>query len=127
LDKLSSEGVATYYGLQNDVKKFINECHCVVLPSYHEGMSNTLLEGAAMGRPLIASNIAGCREAVIDNESGYLVEKANKEDLYQKIKNFISLDLEQKKQQGQKSRELVETHFDREKVNLQTVEKILGV
>ena len=61
---------------------FIQESNCVVLPSYHEGMANTLLESASVGRPIITSDIYGCKEAVVDKKSGYLVKVQDKEDLY---------------------------------------------
>ena len=66
LDKLEQAGVVKYHGYQPDMKRFYAMASCVVLPSYHEGMSNVLLEGAATGRALITSDIPGCREAVED-------------------------------------------------------------
>lgn len=64
LQDLEQKGILKWYGYQEDVKPFIEKAHCFVLPSWHEGMANTLLESAAMGRPLITSDIPGCREAV---------------------------------------------------------------
>ena len=72
LDRAQKTGIVQYHGFQSDVNSFIKKAHCVVLPSYHEGMSNVLLEGAAIGRPLIASDIPGCREIVQNGVNGFV-------------------------------------------------------
>ena len=72
VNELEQTGVVKYHGYQSDMKHFYAMADCVVLPSYHEGMSNVLLEAAASGRPLITSDIPGCREAVEPGVSGYL-------------------------------------------------------
>ncbi|MCL2798412.1 MAG: glycosyltransferase family 4 protein [Firmicutes bacterium] len=125
LEALNADGTVRYYGFQKDVKPFIERCDCVVLPSYHEGMSNTLLEGAAMGRPLITSDIPGCQEAVLDGESGYLAQKSNADDLYDKIKKYLSLDVEARNVMSLASRAHMEAHFDRKEVVQKTLEVIL--
>ena len=116
IGKAIDEGIINYYGYQSDVRPFIEKCHCFVLPSYHEGMANTNLESAATGRPIITSNIHGCKEAVIENVSGYLVEKANSEELYQKIKQFLELSFEEKAKMALESRKHMEHVFDKKKV-----------
>lgn len=121
---LTKKGIVNYFGYQNDVKPFIEQCHCFVLPSYHEGMANTLLECAAMGRPLITSDIHGCKEAV--NNNGYLCNVKDVDDLYCKIKEFIELDYEEKKTMGIRSRKHVEEVFDKKKVVEKTM-KGLGI
>lgn len=124
IDSFINESIINYYGYQNDVKPFVEQCHCFVLPSYHEGMANTLLECAAMGRPLITSNIHGCKEAIHNN--GYLCNVKDADDLYCKIKEFIELDYEEKKTMGIQSRKHVEEVFDKKKVVEETM-KGLGV
>ena len=84
-----AEGWLHYEGYQEDVRPFIKKSHCFVLPSWHEGMANTNLESAAMGRPVITSNIHGCLEAVEDGVTGFLCEKQNSDDLYQKMKEKL--------------------------------------
>ncbi|MEF2782007.1 MAG: glycosyltransferase family 4 protein [Clostridium sp.] len=121
IDNLVENGIVNYYGVQNDVRPFIKKSHCFVLPSYHEGMANTLLENAAMGRPLITSNIFGCKEAVIDKKNGYLIEVKNKDDLYDKMQTFIHLPLEEKQKMGKFSRKHIEDIFDKEKVVKKTI------
>src|SRR5699024_10340224 len=81
LKSLQDQDIITYHGMQRDVRKFLKNFHCTVHPSFHEGMSNVLLESAASGRPIITTNTSGCKEIVDENVSGYLVEPANSEDL----------------------------------------------
>ncbi|MDB8555542.1 glycosyltransferase family 4 protein [Turicibacter sanguinis] len=111
LESLAKDKVINYYGYQKNIKSFITKCHCIVLPSYHEGMSNVLLEGAAMGRPLITSNIHGCKEAVLNN--GYLCNVADKEDLYNCMKRFVELSQQEKEKMGLYSRKHMEDIFDK--------------
>lgn len=125
-ERLQSKGVIRYYGYQEDVKPFIKKAHCFVLPSWHEGMANTNLECAAMGRPVITSNINGCLEAVIDNQSGYLTEPKASEDLYDKLKKFIHLSYEEKLSMAECSHNHIVSVFDKNKVIQKTVER-LGV
>ena len=126
IEKYQKEGWLNYHGVQNDVRPFIANSHCVVLPSWHEGMANTNLEGAAMGRPLITSNISGCKEAVIKDVSGFLCEHKNAESLCKKMKEFINLPYEQKRNMGREGRKWMEEMFDKEKVVEETI-RIMGV
>lgn len=116
--------IINYYGYQEDVKSYIERCHCFVLPSYHEGMANTLLEAASMGRPLITSNIHGCKETIKDN--GYLVNIKDKDDLYSKAKEFIKLDYINKAIKASNSRKYIEQVFDKKIVVVETM-KGLGI
>lgn len=123
--ELDSEGVICYHGFQNDVKPFIAQSHCFVLPSWHEGMANTNLESAAMGRPLITSRIHGCMEAVIEGMSGFLCEKQNVESLYEAMKNFVELSHEERENMGRAGRRHMKDVFDKKKVVEKTVERLL--
>ncbi|HOV65169.1 MAG TPA: glycosyltransferase, partial [Spirochaetia bacterium] len=71
LDGWVSEGVVEYLGKTDRVEEFIEQADCIVLPSYREGTPRTLLEAASMGRPVIATDVPGCREAVEDGVNGY--------------------------------------------------------
>ncbi len=113
IDELTKRGIICYYGYRSDVKPFIKNASCFVLPSWHEGMANTNLESAAMGRPVITSNIHGCLEAVEDGVSGYLSQPHDADDLYQKLVAFISLPQEQKVLMGKASRMHIENNFDK--------------
>jgi glycosyltransferase involved in cell wall biosynthesis len=77
VEKLQEEGIAVFHGFQEETRPYYAMADCVVLPSYHEGMSNVLLEASAVGRLVITSNIPGCREAVEDGKSGYLCNEAD--------------------------------------------------
>lgn len=122
IQSLVRNGIIYYYGYQEDVKPFIKKCDCFVLPSYHEGMANTLLECGAMGRPLITSRIHGCMEAVRDGENGYMVDVKDVKGLEEKMVEFIELSYAQKKQMGEMSRKVMEKRFDKEKVVEMTLE-----
>lgn len=126
LKRFELEGWLKYHGFQEDVRPFIGKCDCFVLPSYHEGMANTNLECAASGRPIITSRIPGCQEAVIENESGYLCEPHNAEDLYCKMKRFIELPYTEKIEFGRKGRLLMEQKFDKRKVVAETLGEIFN-
>jgi galacturonosyltransferase len=125
VELLAAQGMIHYYGFQTDVKPYIQKAHCIILPSHHEGMSNTLLESAAMGRPLIASNIFGCKEVVCDGVNGYLTNVKDSEDLSNKIVQFIELPYTDKKRMGIFSRKYIENTFDRNCVVAKTKAKLL--
>lgn len=125
INALDKCGIIKYHGYQSDVKPFIRQAHCFVLPSWHEGMANTLLECGAMGRPLITSNIHGCLEAVQDGVTGYLCKVKDADDLYKKMKQFIELSYEKKVEMGKQSHEYVASVFDKKKVVSETVEEIM--
>ena len=124
IDRYSQEGWLKYYGYQEDVKPFIAQSHCFVLPSWHEGMANTNLECASMGRPVITSNIHGCLEAVEDGVSGFLCEKQNSDDLYNVMKKFMSLPYGERKAMGLAGRKRMEDIFDKRKVVAKTISRL---
>ena len=117
-----------YLGVSYDVRNEIKEADCIINPTYHEGMSNVLLEGAAMAKPLMASNIPGCREIVDNGVNGYLFEPKNEKNLIDTIEKFLTLNEIEKKKMGLASRQKVERNFDRNIVieaNLEEIYKIL--
>lgn len=122
LDEAVKEGWLRYHGNQPDVRSFIAACDCFVLPSYHEGMANTNLECAAMGRPVITSNIPGCKEAVIDGESGYLCEPKDVDSLYEAMKRMLHISREERAQMGRVGRKHMEDVFDKRKVVKETID-----
>lgn len=119
---LADQKIIEYHGFQEDVKPFIRQCNCFILPSWHEGMANANLECAASGRPLITSNIHGCKEAVIENKSGFLCESKNADSLYTAIKKFMQLSETERKDMGTVSRRHMENVFDRKIVIEKTIE-----
>lgn len=124
IEQYQKEGWLHYCGYQKDVKPFIEKCHCFVLPSWHEGMANTNLECAATGRPIITTDIPGCKEAVVNESSGILVEKQNSIDLYNKMNQFIGMTYEEKKRMGVEGRRLMEKKFDKKNVVYETINMI---
>lgn len=117
-----AEGWLRYHGYQKDVRPFIETCHCFVLPSWHEGMANTNLECAAMGRPLITSRIPGCQEAVEEGVSGLLCSPGDAGQLAQIMRAFAALPHAQKEAMGRAGRRRMEAQFDKQKVVAATLE-----
>lgn len=122
--ELEKKGIVEYGGIQLDMKPYIKKAHAVIHPSYYEGMTNVILEHAAMGRPAIASDIPGCREGIDEGVSGYTFELKNVEDLVSKIEQFINLTHEQKVEMGMAARKKMEREFDRNIVTNIYVEEI---
>jgi galacturonosyltransferase len=123
-EKLNNSKYIKYLGKSEDVRKEIKEVDCVINPSYHEGMSNVLLEGAAMEKFLIASDIPGCREIVEDNYNGYTFEVKNAKELESKIEKFINIPKEEKQTMSKNSRKKVEKEFDRNIIIKEYLKKI---
>lgn len=118
-----------YLGKSHDVRNEIKEVDCIVNPSYHEGMSNVLLEGGAMGKPLLASSIPGCKEIIDDGENGFLFESKSIKSLKEAIIKFTNLSNEERKVMGEKSRKKIKWEFDRNIVideYMKTINSILG-
>ncbi len=124
VESMQTEGLIRFHGFQPEVRPYIERCHCVILPSWHEGMSNTLLEAAAMARPLITNRIHGCMEAVQENVSGFLCQKQSIEDLANNIRRFIHLSTEEKKRMGASARSHIEVFFDKKVVVLNTIKEL---
>ena len=124
LAEYESAGWLKYHGYQENVIPFIATCDCFVLPSYHEGMANTNLECASSGRPIITSNIPGCREAVVDG-SGILCEPKNNESLYEAMKAMIEKTREERERMGQVGRKHMEDVFDKKKVVEETIKHLM--
>jgi len=111
------EGVVDYLGTAPDVRPFIDAADCVVLPSYREGMPRVLLEAAAMGRPLIAADVPGCRQIVREGQTGFLAEARSGSALAEKMLQLIRLDRSARAQMGRRARQVVEAEFSEELVN----------
>ena len=129
LDEWTAGGIITYLGHTDDVRPFIREADCIVLPSYREGMPLSLLEGASMCKALIATDTAGCRDLIDDGVNGYLCRVRDSADLAAKMTGYLQLSPEGKKQLGLRGRERVLQRYTREAVAAIYLEKIksLGV
>lgn len=124
VEQLQSEGIVRFYGFQENPKPYYAQTDCVVLPSYHEGMSNVLLEAAASGRAIITTDIPGCREAVDNGKSGMLCKVKSTDSLYKAMKRFTELSREKRELLGKAGREKMEKEFDKKKVVEETVKVI---
>lgn len=102
-----------YHGKQEDVHSFIKKSHATILPSYHEGLSNVLLETASSGRPVLASKVPGCIETFDEGITGLGFEARNVDSLVEIITKFIHLPYEKKKTMGLAGRKKMEKEFDR--------------
>ena len=111
LDAWVKEGVVEYLGETHDVRPHIAQAHCIVLPSYREGSPRALLEGAAMGRPLIATDATGCRDVVEDGVNGFLCHTRSAEDLAQKMERVLNMPAEARRAMGEAGRAKVEREF----------------
>ncbi len=124
IKSMENEGIAVFHGFQQNPIPFYQAADCVVLPSYHEGMSNVLLEAAAIGRPLITSDIPGCREAVNDRESGFLVKAKDENSLHDAMDAFLELDNKKRMRMGIAGRRKIEMEFDRAAVVAATIAEL---
>lgn len=120
LNKWTSEGYVTWQGHSDNMPETLSSASIVCLPSYREGLPKSLLEAAALGRPLIATDVPGCREIVKNGENGILVKLKDVDSLYNAIKMLTEND-EMRRAMGQKSRLLVETELSAEIINAQTI------
>jgi len=105
-----AEGIIEWWGYRDDIPDILSRSHIAVLPSYREGLPKVLLEAAASGRPIVATDVPGCREICRHNENGYLVQVRDPSDLKRAIQRLVE-DKEMRKRFGRKGRELVLQEF----------------
>lgn len=104
--------IVEYLGSTDDVRPFINNADCVVLPSYREGTPKSLLEAASSAKPIVATNVAGCTNIVQDKVNGMLCNVKDSKDLADKLEAMANLSKSQLEKMGQESRKIVEERFD---------------
>lgn len=112
LDEWQADGRIEYLGSTEDVRPYLAGADCVVLPSYREGVPRTLLEAAAMSRPVITSDAVGCRDAVIDGQTGLKCRVRDAADLTDKMMQFLALPKAEREKLGRNGRAFVEREFD---------------
>lgn len=110
---LKEMGIVVVHGFQKDPRPYYAACDCVVMPSHGEGMNNVLLEAAATGRPVIASYIPGCREALEEGRTGFSFRTQDKYALYEAMGRFAKMKRTQREEMGLAGRERMEALFDR--------------
>lgn len=124
VNNLVQDGIAIYHGFQENPIPYYAASDCIVLPSYHEGMSNVLLEAAAISRPLITSDIPGCREAVDPGLSGILVKVKNTDSLRDGMEIFLDKTLDERILMGKAGRQKMEREFDKAQVVKETIQAL---
>lgn len=106
------DGLVTHLGTTDRVEEVIKTVDCVVLPSYREGTPRSLLEACAMKKPIITTNVVGCKEVVDDGRNGYLCEVRDAKDLANKMKLMINLSEKERTIMGEMGREKIVKEFD---------------
>ena len=124
VSQLTAAGIAVFHGFQAEPRPFYEGADCVVLPSYHEGMSNVLLEAAATGRPVITSRIHGCMEAVDEGKTGLLCEARDADSLYEAMLRMAGLTADARAQMGAAARQKMEREFEKSFVVDRTIRAI---
>jgi len=122
------EGLIEYLGVSDEIEIIISKSDCVVLPSYREGLSRVLLEAASMEKPIVTTNVAGCKDVVDHGVNGFLCEVRDSKSLAKNMINMLKLSKEDRKIMGQKGRQKVIQQFN-EKILIDkyvsTIEEIL--
>lgn len=114
------EGVIEYLGDLQDVRPAIGNASCVVLPSwYREGVPRSLLEAAAMGRPIITTSTVGCKDSMIDGVTGFFVEPKSVDSLVVAMEKIIVMSPKERLEMGNLGRAYVCAHFDESLVRAQ--------
>ncbi len=113
LDHWQAEGLITYLGETDDVRPALRAADCIVLPSYYrEGVPRSLLEGAALEKPVIATDMPGCRDAVIAGETGLLCRPRDPQDLARQMVTIGQMPASDRRAMGQAGRLLMARKFD---------------
>ena len=113
------------HGMVKNIETILKDMHCLIFPSYYaEGLANVLLEASAIGRPIMTTDRAGCREVVDDNVNGFIIQAKNSMDIVEKINVFLNKTYNEKKQMGFESRKKVEAQFDRNIIISKYIEEI---
>jgi glycosyltransferase involved in cell wall biosynthesis len=118
-----------YLGKTDEIKSIYEQADIMVLPSYREGLSKSLIEAAAMSLPIIATNVPGCREVVDEGKNGFLCKVKDADDLYIQMGKMISLTEHQRLEMGNYGRKKAEKEFDEKIViqrYLEKIEEIMG-
>ena len=116
LERWRAEGIIDYLGESDDVRGAISEADCVVLPSYREGLPRALLEGSGMGKPLIATDVPGCRDVVVDGETGYLCDVRSGDALAGAMLKILEASDDERSMMGSRGRRKVELEFCQRRV-----------
>ena len=106
-----AEGVVEQLGTTDDVRPFIAGATAVVLPSYREGLPRSLLEAAAMARPLVASDVPGCRDVIEDGVNGYICAARDVASLSEAMRRLANLPRDEQLAMGEAGRRRVQERY----------------
>ena len=121
LHRWQEEGIVEWRGRRDDMPAVYAGCHLVCLPSYREGLPKVLLEAAACGRPIVASDVPGCREIVRHGVNGLLVPVRDSQALADALSRLVG-DAEARRAMGERGRGIVVSEFGAERVATQILE-----
>lgn len=127
LEQWINSDIIEYLGTTDDVRKFIDDADCIVLPSYREGTPRTLLEAASSGKPIVATDVPGCNHVVENNYNGFLCNLKDAEDLAVKMYDMLLLKEEALELMGKNGRRKVEMQFDEKFVVDKYLESIRNI
>jgi len=125
MDDWVNEGVVEYLGVADDVKPYLAAADCVVLPSYREGVPRSLLEAAAIGRPIVTTDAVGCRDAVDDGVNGLRCRVRDAIDLAEKMQSIVEMPPSERELMGNVGRKKMELEFD-EKIVIDRYLRVTG-
>ena len=111
----------------SQVEEIISRVDCIVLPSYREGLSRVLLEAASMAKPIITTDVAGCKDVVNDGVNGFLCKVKDEKSLAEKIEKMILLTVNERKKMGEKGREKALKEFDEKLVIEQYINSVFKI
>jgi glycosyltransferase involved in cell wall biosynthesis len=112
VDRWTEEGLVDYLGTTDDVRPYINDSDCVVLPSYREGTPKSLIEAASAAKPIVATDVAGCNNIVEDKVNGFLCQRKDQVDLADKMESMYNADVTERAAMGAAGRKIAEARFD---------------
>ncbi|MEO7990773.1 MAG: glycosyltransferase family 4 protein [Chryseolinea sp.] len=112
IEEWIQSGTIEYLGTTDDVRQFINQADCIVLPSYREGTPRTLLEAASSAKPIIATDVPGCNHVVTNEFNGLLCKLKDANDLADKMKLMSGFDNAKLEAFGQNGRSKMEAEYD---------------
>ena len=127
VEQYEKQGILELIGYQKEIHPYYKDAVAVLMPSYHEGMSNVILEASATGRPVLASDIPGCQEGFEDGITGFGFPPRDKEALLEALRKFVKLSEDERAQMGKNARAKMEREFDRKQVVNAYVEEIKGI
>ena len=119
--KWVEKGVIEYLGNVNNVQPLLKNCKCYVLPSYREGLPRSVIEAMATGRPIITTDVPGCRDTVINNYNGFMVKSHNALELSKAMIKLINQSEDDTRKMGERSLKLARDKFDVIKVNKEII------